>query len=88
MGWRGGSAEEGLHSLPSTHMAAHNHLVLWFQGIRRPLLVSNTHVVHIHTCSQNTHTLKSKNTYKKITERQNWNYLPRILPREWKNEFN
>lgn len=45
---------EGLDSIPSTHMVIHNSLI---QGIWDLLLISEvpgTHMVHIHTCRQNT----------------------------------
>jgi hypothetical protein len=53
-------------SIPYTHMVAHNHLQLQYQGIHipwiSPFLISEdtacTHMVHGHTCRQTTHAHK------------------------------
>jgi hypothetical protein len=50
-------------STPNTHMAAHNYQYLLFQAVQYPLLSSqttDTHVAHIYTFRQNSHTHKNK----------------------------
>lgn len=44
---------EDQHFIPSSHMAAHNHVWLQFQGIQHILLASESiscYMVHRHTC--------------------------------------
>lgn len=49
--------------IPSIHMAARKRPELWFQGTQCPLSTSaGTHVVHRHTCRQDTYTHKTKIT--------------------------
>lgn len=72
--WLGTSAtlaeELGLFS-SQTYIAAHNHLLLQFQGYALPssgLRRYCAHMVHIHTCRLNTHIailklLKESNDY-------------------------
>ena len=45
-------SRRGSEFVPRTHMAAHNHLELQFQGIKRPLLTSCT----LNTCGAHRHT--------------------------------
>lgn len=57
---------DNLVSVLKTHMVAHNHQKLYFQGIQWLFLASSTHMVHIVTCRQSTRTCNNRlNKYMK-----------------------
>jgi hypothetical protein len=65
--------------VPSTHMAAYNHLELQFQGIQHPLLPqqeSSTHVMCRYTCRQNTNTWKITKSLKVEALDWVWWHMP------------
>lgn len=51
-------------SVPSTHMAAHNHLELQFQGIRHPILASAATRLYMW-CAEKTMSINIKKEGKK-----------------------